>query len=68
MRRENVRRGSMETGAARPVALRRAQVELQLHARDGMETFALPDLRSRVPVGTGTAPGRAAYECLVDSR
>ena len=29
---------------------------------DGTSTFALPDLRSRVPVGTGTADGRPAYE------
>ena len=28
---------------------------------DGITTFALPDLRSRVPVGAGTAPGRPAY-------
>jgi microcystin-dependent protein len=28
---------------------------------DGESTFALPDLRSRVPVGTGTAEGRPAY-------
>jgi microcystin-dependent protein len=28
---------------------------------DGVGTFALPDLRSRVPVGIGTAAGRPAY-------
>lgn len=28
---------------------------------DGVGTFALPDLRSRVPVGTGAAPGRPEY-------
>ena len=28
---------------------------------DGIRTFALPDLRSRVPVGAGTADGRPAY-------
>lgn len=28
---------------------------------DGISTFALPDLRSRVPVGAGTADGRPAY-------
>ncbi len=28
---------------------------------DGIGTFALPDLRSRVPVGTGTASGRPEY-------
>ena len=28
---------------------------------NGRETFALPDLRGRVPVGTGTASGRPAY-------
>jgi len=28
---------------------------------DGIQTFALPDLRSRVPVGAGTAPGRPGY-------
>ena len=28
---------------------------------NGIDTFALPDLRSRVPVGTGSAPERPAY-------
>ncbi|KMO15110.1 phage tail protein [Methylobacterium platani] len=28
---------------------------------DGRITFALPDLRSRVPVGTGQSPGLSAY-------
>jgi microcystin-dependent protein len=28
---------------------------------DGISTFALPDLRSRVPVGTGAADGRPEY-------
>lgn len=28
---------------------------------DGISTFALPDLRSRVPVGAGTGPDRPAY-------
>ena len=28
---------------------------------DGIKTFALPDLRGRVPVGSGTAPGRPGY-------
>jgi microcystin-dependent protein len=28
---------------------------------DGMETFGLPDLRSRTPVGTGQAPGFSNY-------
>ena len=28
---------------------------------DGMSTFALPDLRGRVPIGVGSAPGRPAY-------
>jgi len=28
---------------------------------NGRDTFALPDLRGRVPVGTGTASGRPAY-------
>jgi microcystin-dependent protein len=29
---------------------------------DGMRTFALPDLRGRLPVGAGAAPGRPAYD------
>jgi microcystin-dependent protein len=29
---------------------------------DGQVTFALPDLRGRVPVGTGTSPGRSTYD------
>lgn len=28
---------------------------------DGISTFALPDLRGRVPVGTGTGPERPVY-------
>ena len=28
---------------------------------DGIQTFALPDLRSRAPVGVGTAPERPSY-------
>src|SRR5262249_44858329 len=28
---------------------------------DGIQTFALPDLRGRLPVGTGAATGRPAY-------
>jgi microcystin-dependent protein len=28
---------------------------------DGMNTFNVPDLRSRVPIGTGTAPGGLNY-------
>lgn len=28
---------------------------------DGISTFALPDLRGRVPVGAGTAPERPGY-------
>ena len=28
---------------------------------DGIKTFALPDLRGRVPVGAGTAPERPEY-------
>jgi microcystin-dependent protein len=29
---------------------------------DGIQTFALPDLRGRAPVGVGTAPERPSYE------
>lgn len=29
---------------------------------DGVTTFALPDLRSRVPVSQGQAPGRSTYD------
>jgi len=32
-----------------------------LYGGNGTRTFALPDLRSRVPVGIGTASGRPAY-------
>lgn len=28
---------------------------------DGVQTFNLPDLRGRVPIGQGTAPGRSSY-------
>ncbi len=29
---------------------------------DGQVTFGLPDLQGRVPVGTGTGPGRSSYD------
>lgn len=29
---------------------------------DGQTTFALPDFRGRIPVGTGTGPGLPSYE------
>jgi microcystin-dependent protein len=29
---------------------------------DGQHTFALPNLQGRVPVGTGTGPGRSSYD------
>jgi microcystin-dependent protein len=33
-----------------------------LYGGDGIRTFALPDLRGRLPVGAGTAPGLPAYD------
>jgi microcystin-dependent protein len=32
-----------------------------IYGGDGIQTFALPDLRSRLPVGAGDAPDRPAY-------
>lgn len=32
-----------------------------IYGGDGRTTFALPDLRGRVPVGTGTGPGLSSY-------
>ena len=29
---------------------------------DGVKTFALPDLRSRVPIGAGQGPGLSNYQ------
>lgn len=33
-----------------------------IYGGDGQTTFALPDLRGRVPVGTGSGPGRSSYD------
>jgi len=32
-----------------------------IYGGDGVTTFALPDLRGRVPIGTGTGPGLPSY-------
>lgn len=33
-----------------------------VYGGDGRSTFALPDLRSRMPIGVGNAPGLSAYK------
>jgi microcystin-dependent protein len=33
-----------------------------IYGGDGIQTFALPDLRGRLPVGSGAAPGLPAYD------
>lgn len=33
-----------------------------IYGGDGQQTFALPDFRGRIPVGTGTGPGLPSYE------
>lgn len=32
-----------------------------MYGGNGIQTFALPDLRGRIPVGTGTAPGISSF-------
>jgi microcystin-dependent protein len=52
------------SGQIMPIAQNTALFSLlgTTYGGDGQTTFALPDLRGRVPVGAGQGPGLSAYE------